>query len=329
MNSLTKVKLTEDQIKTILHNALHQEVLSFAEVNNGFYNTIYQITLPNERVYLKIAPDDEIDILTYEIGILKKEVSLNSLFEELQIPGPKVLYADFTRSIIPNDYYIMSEIKGQTLFERKDEIQDKKPYYIQLMKYLATLHNIHPAHFGYPNLPTRFSTYGDTLLHMFDNIKQDGAKKNVEMPPFILELLQKIRTHKDLLDTLKKPSILHFDGWDGNIMIDGSIITGLLDTERSFHGYPVADFVCLSFDIFAEEYRDLIDVYNEYAKTPISLDTTTKLIYNIHKAYLFFIMYVECYYRDINGSFDWQKQWAINVLQELNRLIPDKASNNS
>jgi aminoglycoside phosphotransferase (APT) family kinase protein len=321
MKSLTKAALKEEQIEKIIHNVLNETIISFSEVNNGFYNAIYKITLRNRNVYLKIAPDSSIDILTYEKDIIKRESKLNKLFNRLGIPGPTVLYEDFSKTIIPNNYYIMSEVSGRTIFELKDEIKDKKPYYKEIMKFFAILHNEEVGSFGYDNQRKHFDNYYDTVNDMFHNLKIDADRKNVEFTAPIYEILEKLNKHKDLLNSYTTPSILHFDAWDGNIMIDKGQVTALIDNERSFNGPRIADFVALSFDIFDEEYNDLIHVYNMYADEKIHLSENDRIVYNIHKAYLFLIMYVECAYRDINGSFDWQKKWATETLFELNEKI--------
>jgi aminoglycoside phosphotransferase (APT) family kinase protein len=321
MRSVTKTLLSKDQINDIIQNAFQEQVIAYHEVHNGFYNAIYKVTLSNRNVYIKIAPDSRVDILTYEKDIIQREAKLNKIFQALEIPGSVMLYEDFTKHLIPNDYYIMSEVQGKTIFELKDDIKDKKPYYKELMKFLAILHNYNVDSFGYDNQEEHFDTYCETICYMFDNVVKDAKRKDVELHPFMYDIIKKVHTYKDVLNQCTTPSILHFDAWDGNIMVDDNHITALIDNERSFNGPRIADFVPLSFNIFDEEYKDLIHEYNKYSDTTITLSKNDRIIYYIHKAYLFLIMYVECAYRDIEGSFDWQKQWSYETLLELNEKL--------
>jgi len=38
----------------------------------------------------------------------------------------------------------------------------------------------------------------------------------------------------DLLDVVRTPRLIHFDLWDGNILVEAGQITGLIDGERAF-----------------------------------------------------------------------------------------------
>lgn len=321
MQSKTKVILNDIQIQNITNAAFKETCIKFEEVVNGFYNAIYRLYLNDRIVYLKIAPGEDIDILTYEKDIMSRECRVYEICEEIGIPVPHILYHDNSKKIIPSEYYIMSEIKGLTLFELKDEIIDKSSYYIELMEYIAKLHKQKASTFGYDSQDVHFETYGETILNMFDNVRKDAMKKDLVFPEHINNLLNKLHEYTDLLSKLKIPSILHYDLWDGNIMINEGRITGIIDAERSFNGHPIADFVCMSFNILDDEYDYLIPVYNQYSDYKIVKDKETIILYYIHKAYLFFIMYVECSYRDIKGSFDWQRNWADEELKKMLSIL--------
>lgn len=317
MQSKTKVKLNENQIQAISEKAFHEKCIKHEEVMNGFYNAIYRLYLSDRNVYLKIAPGDDIDILTYEKNIMTRECKIYEICERLGIPVPHILFHDSSKDIISAEYYIMSEISGLTLFELKDEILDKSSYYIELMEYVARLHNQKALTFGYDSQDIHFDSYGETIMHMFNNVIKDAKKKDIVFPEHITALLNKLPEYTDLLSKLKTPSILHYDLWDGNIMVHEGKITGIIDAERSFNGHPIADFVCMSFNIFDDEFEYLIPIYNQYSDYKIKKDKETKILYYIHKVYLFFIMYVECSYRDIEGSFDWQRNWANDELRKF------------
>ena len=81
MQSKTKTLLNEMQIKTIVREAFSEKILSFEEVNAVYYNAIYRISLQDRNVYLKIAPRDDVEILTYEKEhhalILSRDLTIN------------------------------------------------------------------------------------------------------------------------------------------------------------------------------------------------------------------------------------------------------------
>ena len=59
-----------------------------------------------------------------------------------------------------------------------------------------------------------------------------------------------IAAHAPLLDEVTTPTLVHFDLWDGNILVDTTAPTptigGLIDGERAMWADPLADFVSLA-----------------------------------------------------------------------------------
>ena len=46
-----------------------------------------------------------------------------------------------------------------------------------------------------------------------------------------------------VLDAVRRPALVHFDLWDGNVLADAGALTGLVDGERYLYGDPLVDFV--------------------------------------------------------------------------------------
>jgi aminoglycoside phosphotransferase (APT) family kinase protein len=89
---------------------------------------------------------------------------------------------------------------------------------------------------------------------------------------------------------------VHFDLWDGNILVDPSPdrarVTALIDAERAFWGDPVADFVSLALLDDIERDEAFLDGYRQAGGT-VTFDAATRRWLTAYRSYLDLIMLVE------------------------------------
>jgi fructosamine-3-kinase len=101
--------------------------------------------------------------------------------------------------------------------------------------------------------------------------------------------------HQDLLDEVTTPVLVHFDLWDGNILVDRvdgrATVTGLIDGERAFWGDPVAEFVSLALLRDIEQDAAFLAGYRETAQ--VEFDDRTRRRLSLYRCYLYLIMLVE------------------------------------
>jgi len=324
MKSKTKVTIPQEKIKEIIQYHFEEEVISYREVISGFYNAIYYIkTVTNEYV-LKVAPSKDIEILTYEIDIMKRETKVCKLLHDIHIPVPSVLVEDYTKNIIDSDYCITNYIEGSTLFELKNTLTSKDKIYFRLMEYLADIHLIEMETFGYDNFEEKTYNLQDAYLRMINNLVKDAIRVELELPNFVLELLDIIYELSHEMEYEGEPVLLHFDLWDGNIFIHNNQIVGLIDAERSLNGEPMMEFVAMHWDIFAYDKLPFIEHYNSFTNNPIILNEQSELRYRLYQVYMYLLIVVECPYRDIDGSFEQQKQWGLQELEKLHQYFINK-----
>ncbi len=317
MKSKTKIKVSNEEIKKIIQYHFHQNTIEIKEIVSGFYNAVYYIRTSDKELVLKIAPSSDIDILTYEKNILKREVKVYQLLESLDVPVPKVIAKDYTKSIIDSDYYIMNYIEGDTLFELKDTNISKESIYLKLMDYLVRIHSCKMNSFGYDNFDDKVDSLNEAYFKMINNLLEDATRAKLVLPDYVNDLIKLTRQQESYLNYNEKPSLLHFDLWDGNIYIrDGEIIS-LIDTERSLNFEPMMEFVAMHMDIFEMKNRKYIERYNKFAREKIVLDNDSLIRFRMYQVYMYLLIVVECPYRDIKGSFNDQMTWGLNELKKL------------
>jgi aminoglycoside phosphotransferase (APT) family kinase protein len=92
------------------------------------------------------------------------------------------------------------------------------------------------------------------------------------------------------------PVLVHFDLWDGNILVESSSagrrISALIDAERAFWGDPLAEFVSLALFADIEQDTAFLRGYRA-AGGMVTFDFAARRRLSLYRAYLYLIMWVE------------------------------------
>lgn len=99
-----------------------------------------------------------------------------------------------------------------------------------------------------------------------------------------------------MLDEVQTPVLVHFDLWDGNILVDAGQgaprVGGLIDAERAFWGDPLAEFVSLALFADIEDDAAFLRGYRAAGAT-VTFDAAARLRLSLYRVYLYLIMWVE------------------------------------
>lgn len=327
MESATKSTLNENDIITIFKGLFPLvKYNSSKELKDGCFNLSYLVLLENGAKYvLKVSPTNNNNLLSYETDMMSTEVYFHTrVIKELNIPIPKVIFSDFSKTIIKQNYYIMDKLEGTPLdkIENITDIQ-REVLYTQLAKHLASMHGLNGRHFGYKVMEQELYglDYFDAFKFMFNKVLLDGVKVKAVMPQSLNSIMVLLDQYAESFNIISEPCFVHYDLWDGNIFVldmDSSPkIEGLIDFERGFFADPAADFSQIAGYIDLEKNKYFIDTYNEYSKRSFTLGKHEKSRISLYQLYLFSIMIVESYYRDVDGSYTGQLNWASGEFQKL------------
>ena len=332
-NSKTKNHLDEETIQKLVKQHFTQSTTLITPLTDGFYNASYLIKLESEKeVVLKVAPPPQVTILEYEKDIMATEVLFYQLTEaKTDVPIPHVIAFEPKSQVIDSGYYFMTKLEGKPL-NRVAELtpERRRPVYEVLARNLAKLHSIEGECFGYTTMKAQCEGFGAhrAIMNSFRALMSDCEKVSETLPISHNEIWELLHQTKKAFDEVIKPCLVHFDLWDGNIFVldqEPLVTTGYIDFERGFYGDPAADFCQVQGYMNLKENSWFIDIYNQYAKTPVVLDQSMEIRMTTYRLYLFVIMYVESFYRDVDGSFDGQKQWVSRelplIMAHLKQLI--------
>jgi Ser/Thr protein kinase RdoA (MazF antagonist) len=150
---------------------------------------------------------------------------------------------------------------------------------------------------------------------MMGALLDDAAFFGTNLPRPLEEIRELVDAHRPALAEVERPVLVHFDLWDGNVLItnDGSgpVIAGIIDSERALHGDPVYEFPSLS--VFGDRVKDdrfVIDDdflfgYCEVAG-PLELTDALRTRLALYRTYLYLVMLIEVAPREIGGD---QRHW--------------------
>lgn len=315
MQSKTKSSLNSNQIEKILKKAFknQKKSIEITELKEGCYNNSYKITLnDNSSIVLKIAPNPNIEVLTYEKGLMKNEVLANTIMSKVNIPTPKILFYDNSLSIIDREYFIMSYVEGVALNKVKEQLVDTKKEELSYIigKNMKSLESINYNYFGQLNNKNKqFNTWYECFFSMINDLLEDAKKINIKLPCSKEEAIKIIEKYKDIISQVTKPYLVHKDLWDGNIFVDTESfeLIAIIDTERAILADPLMEVVCGFYD----KNTTFLNIYLGHSNLNESEKTRIKL----YQFYLYLIMVIECPYREYESND--QLNWANFKLNEI------------
>lgn len=305
MVSKTKFVISDDKIKEIFHHFGIDNIKSISPLGDGEYNAVFEVKADKSYV-LKLAPDSSIPVLTYENKMMSSEVFW---YEQIRIHTdirvPDVYFSDFSRNIIPTEYFIMEKLDGEMRNTAKlgmDTVRENTAIM------LAQIHKIKNDRYGYIQNQL-YDNWYDALCSMIQNLLDDAKRvgkrsKNGE------RLLKYAEKYKDILMRVEC-TMVNYDLWDGNVICckdqNGKTEHCWIDPERSFWGDRIFDFICVDNNpVFRlKSKQKTIDIYNRTADNPIEINYENEIRYAFAQGLMGIIQEVEKYYRYTPHHFGW------------------------
>lgn len=324
MQSISKTVVAPATALQIVRSVFGAQISmrSFSELTEGFFNAAYTIELSDGHVcVLKVAPPASVRVLRYEQQIMSAEVEVMRLVRQsTTMPVPAIYAFDTSRQILDSPYFLMEFVPGVSLHKLRPTLSPAEQQAIDraMGAYLRQMNDITGQTFGYavPSAP-RYSSWAEAFQQMLEDVLVDGEALAIPLPLPYGELRQRLSEQSNVLTDVTTPGLVHWDLWDGNIMIDPATraVTGVLDFERALWGDPLMEFQFQTMDAqpdFATGYG------HPMLATPRARQR--RVLYNI---YLYLIMVIECTYRQYPTQD--QELWAREQLtRDLERLGMDE-----
>jgi aminoglycoside phosphotransferase (APT) family kinase protein len=304
------------------------QVVSCRSLTGGTFNAVHLVGLADDtRLVVKIPPGPDTPLLRYEQAILATEALYYQLAGQCRdVTVPAVVAVDTTGAL--GGYLVMTQCPGSPWPElvplpggpERDELR------AELGGQVARLHTITGTGFGYPSRavgPLRES-WRAAFLDMVNAVLGDAGRFAVTLPRPVADIQDWFTARAAVLDEVTTPVLVHFDLWDGNILIEsisaGHRIGALIDAERAFWGDPLAEFVSLA--LFGDIERDTAFLHGyRVAGGAVTFDSATRQRLSLYQAYLYLIMWVEAVPRQCSPE---RRDWLVDrVFQPLTAAFGD------
>ncbi len=312
--SRTKVDLAPAAIEALAREAFGSSarVTACRPAQEGMYNAAYHLDLAGagpDRAFLKVAPPDGLEVLTYERDLLRTEITLLRALTAAGVEAiPAVLAQDLTRRVVDRDCLFMQALDGVSLSGVRDSLDEAQRLGLrrQIGAIAATFGAVTAPAFGYPgNSDLQAPTWGEAFRRITVALLADARRFETKLPLPLDEIAALFDAATPAFDDVTVARLTHFDLWDGNVLVrhgpDGWTVSGLVDWERAFFGDPLADVVCLTLFESMAERAALLKALAE-GGGPLDPDAEADRRLALYRAYLWLIMIVEAGPRGFGGS---------------------------
>lgn len=253
-------------------------VVDAVELGGGTFAAVWRVTLADGReVVVKVGPPPAARLLAYEKGLIPAEAEYFRLVGDRApgVPVPSVLAAS-------DDWIITTLVPGRPLTEG-----DAPRARTELGAAIAAVHEISGPCFGYTGDRPSGRDWPTAFAAIVAALRADAAEWNVPLPP----LDGVVERHHDVLAAASRPALLHFDLWDGNVLVSPSGgLAGVVDSERHLYGDPLLDLVSPALFRRIEDEPDhpFLRGYR-----PQSFDAAARIRLSLYRLQLYVLMIAE------------------------------------
>jgi aminoglycoside phosphotransferase (APT) family kinase protein len=295
-------------------------VAGCAELHGGGFATVWRVHLDDGRtVVLKVAPPAGARLLRYEDGLTEAESHYFQLVgaQAPGVPVPEVLHHWHDRDVCDGDWLFTSHLPGIALSELSGAAGqsvltalDESAVRWESGVAVAQLHQVTGDRYGYSGARTHASSWPTAFGAMVEDLLADAVDWQVELPVPAARLRQVVSDSGDALNVVDRPSLVHFDLWDGNVLAapDGAgaaHLSGLVDGERFLFGDPLIDLVSpvLFRRIENEPEHPFLGGYAHRSGRPTFDDAALRRL-SLYRVFLYLLMTVEMPSRGMTGQAD-------------------------
>ncbi|MTE17716.1 phosphotransferase [Streptomyces sp. TRM43335] len=293
------------------------DVVECVPLAGGTYNSLLRVVLRDGRRWVVKRPLSAGggSTLRYEHDLLRGETEYYSAVRDMPgVPAPRLVHVETGGEPPVVSGLVMTECPGVPWHEADASLTpgERKRLREELGGVVARLHTATGPGFGYPARPfgPPAADWRRTFTTMVDAVLDDAVRYGVRLPRPVAWVRDALAAAGDVLTDVTRPALVHFDLWQGNLLLDGApgarTLGGVIDAERMFWGDPVAEFVSLA--LFGDIERD--DAFlTGYAAAGggVTFTDSVRLRLHLYRCYLYLIMLVEAVPRRYSPE---QRAWT-------------------
>lgn len=313
---ITKNKQSNEMIIAMAKKAFPDKtVKEIKELTEGMCNAAYMVSFKDGfKSVLKISSSDKSGFMTNEANLMSTEVKAMKLVNEnSNVKVAEVFYYDNSKTLCDSEYFFMEALEGQSWISVIDSLRDEDNADLScnvgvIQKELS---GITGEKFGIVgDADNQFDSLFDFVYYLILNVLTDAGKRDVIIGVPNNEILGKLQADKKYFDTVKIPSLVHWDMWEGNIFVKDNKVSGIIDWERAMWGEPFMD------DRFREHSRKE-DFLRGFGIEKLSEAEMRRIHW--YDILLYLTMMTEATYREYedDGQYQWAKAMFDKVFSEM------------
>lgn len=307
--SNTKGTISMDCVNAMVYKAFGCTPERITELTEGYFNIAYRVELPSRSVILKVAPPDEVEVMTYEKNIMFSEVdAMRMAKKKTSVPVPEILFYDDSHTVCDRSYYFMEQLPGQSFSSCMEQLKEEERDRIfnKIGQYTKELNQLTGTKFGYYCQTEKQGENWYTVFRsMLEDAYTDAKRKEIPVPVTRQELFALLEHDRALFEAVTEPRFVHWDIWAGNVFVHDGKITGIIDFERCLWADELMEVGFRTYDM----RKAFLDGYGRDALTKEQLRRA-----KWYDIYLFLVMHLECDYRDYDNR--WAFNWSTEMLQK-------------
>ncbi|MCI3274208.1 phosphotransferase family protein [Streptomyces cylindrosporus] len=283
-------------------------------LSGGTYNTVEELLLTDgTRYVLKVPPASTVPGMRYERGLLTAEAEFYRAAAVAEVAAPRVVALGEDPAV---PHLLMTACPGDP-WDETVTAPERAVLRRELGRQVARLHTVTGPAFGYPSgaLGPLAPDWRTAFTGMMEAVLDDALDYGARLPRSVDQVAAALRLGRPALDEVTTPALVHFDLWDGNILLDRPAgqeprIGGLIDGERMFWGDPLADFVSLALLGDIKKDKAFLAGYRE-AGGRAEFDAPARVRLALYRAYLYLIMLTETVPRAVDQE---KERWVQAVV---------------
>lgn len=270
------------------------------ELGGGTYNHVLGARLGDGReVVVKVSPSSDAPGLSYEGDLLRTEAEYFRLALGQGAPVPQVVA--YSEALLPGRaVLVLSRLQGTNLSEASRSINTAATLRVlgELGEAVGRVHGLSASGFGYPFRQQRFwhGSWSDAFGAMLAALIDDADRFAVDLPVPARRLQEFVQACRPALDEVTVPALVHFDLWDGNLLVGapsgGSRLSGIVDAERAMYADPAFELPSLALSRALDREGGFLA---GYARAGRAFEPTASLEARValYTVYLYLVMLVE------------------------------------